>query len=89
MEKTQIIEEKENNLFGRKEIVLKVHSENPLNFGDCEKLVSEKFSKPVENIAVRQIKGTFGANIFNISAFVYKSKEDKDKTEPKKKEKKK
>ena len=84
----KIIEENNNPLFNRKEIRILVTSESNPTKADSEKLISEKFSSQIESIAIKSIKGKFGRNEFLITANIYKSLEDKNKTEPKPKKKK-
>ena len=84
----KILEEIKNPLFKRKEVKLIISSLLTPNMEDSEKLISEKFSVPEENIQIKGINGKFGSNTFLISANVYSSKEDKEKIEPKQKEKK-
>ena len=81
----KITEEKENALFGRKEIKGHVRSEISPSKAEISKSLSEKFSMPAENIKIKEIKGKFGTKIFNIEANVYSSKKDKDEIELKKK----
>jgi len=83
-----ITEEKENPLFNRKEIKVVIEAEHTPNKTDVEKLISEKFSVPSENIQIKKILGRFGSNNFSIIVNIYGSKEDKEKTEPKQKKKK-
>lgn len=89
MTNLNIIQEKENKLFNRKEVQVSLDSEITPNKTEVEKSLSEKFSVPVEAIAVKKISGQFGSKSFTITANVYASEEDKKKIEPKKKEKKK
>jgi len=84
----KFIEDKQNVLLKRREVKLIVESEkNPTMEGSC-KLLAEHFKTTEENIAVKEIRGKFGRKTFLIEANIYNSKEDKDKTEPKKKAKK-
>ena len=77
------IKKHENPLFNRKEIeVIAETQSNPKNT-EAEKSLSEKYSVPVENIEVKSIKGHFGSNEFLITANIYSSKEEKEKTEVK------
>ncbi|MEM3091323.1 MAG: hypothetical protein QXX55_02095 [Candidatus Pacearchaeota archaeon] len=82
-----LIKEKENPLFGRKEVNITIFSEVCPNKTEILKMLSEKFSVPIENISVNKIKGKFGTNTFFIDAYLYYSKEYKDTIELKKKEK--
>jgi ribosomal protein S24E len=81
----KIISEIKNPLFDRKEIEGEIRTNITPSRTDVAKLLSEKFSVPVENIKIRTILGKFGSKIFIINANIYSSKEDKDKIEIKKK----
>lgn len=80
-----IINEKENALFNRKEIEAKIDAEITPSHEEVKKLISEKFSVPIENIKIKNIIGKFGSKTFDVFANIYASKEDKDKIELKKK----
>lgn len=79
----KIIEQKENPLFGRKEIIVEVVSNVSPSNPEISKLISGKFSAPEDGVKVKGIYGSFGAHKFKVLANVYKSKEDKEKTERK------
>ena len=80
--KLKIIEEIDNPLFSRKEIVANIEEEVTPNRDYVKKIISEKFSADIENIKIKKILGRFGSKNFKISANIYKSKEDKNKIEP-------
>ena len=84
----KIIEDKQNLLLNRKEVKIVVEAEKNPNVQEASKLVSEHFKAQEENIEIKEIKGKFGRKTFLIEANIYGSKEDKEKIEPKKKEKK-
>jgi len=84
----QILKETKNDLFKRKEIKIILPSEKTPSYVEISKLLSEKFNSAEENIVVNKVKGRFGAKTFLIEASIYDSKEDKEKTERKPKEKK-
>ena len=88
MQIKQILENKENNLSSRKEIKVIVEALKNPSVEEAITLVAEEFKTHKENIAIKLIKGKFGRSTFLINAFVYKSKEDKEVIEPKKKVKK-
>ena len=88
MQIKQILEEKTNELLSRKEVKVIVEASKNPAVDEAINLLAEKFKTEKDNIAVKLIKGKFGRNTFLINAFVYKSKEDKEKIEPKKKAKK-
>ena len=85
MKDLKIISEKENPLFKRKEIHVEIEAVSSPKKEDAEKSISEKFSVPTENIAIKKIDGRFGSRIFRITASLYHSKEIKEQTEPKSK----
>jgi len=85
MENFKILNEKENPLFSRKEIQVSVEAEITPSHLNVEKLISEKFSIPVEKIKIKKISGKFGSKTFIITANIYSSKEDKNKIESEKK----
>ncbi|MFA5259501.1 MAG: hypothetical protein WC402_05500 [Candidatus Pacearchaeota archaeon] len=65
-----------NDMFKRDEVSLVLEAEKNPSFNECRKLISEKFSKPEENLDVYGVKGSFGSKSFVIKAYVYDSKED-------------
>ncbi|MDO8528393.1 MAG: hypothetical protein Q7S06_00690 [Nanoarchaeota archaeon] len=71
----------ENPLFNRKEVIVVIKSSSSPKIKEVEQSLSEKYSTPIENITVKTIKGSFGSSQFSITANIYSSKEDKDKTE--------
>ena len=75
----------ENPLFNRREIEGEIHADVSPSRQEVAKLLSSKFSVPVENIKIRTIMGKFGSKIFIVSTNIYKSKKDKDSVELKKK----
>ena len=77
----KILKEKENPLFKRKEILAEISSEITPKIIEVENILSREFSKPIENIKIRRIKGKFGTRFFNVEANVYDLFEDKEKTE--------
>lgn len=71
--------EKQNPLFGRKEVVLKLTEEDfPPKKDEAAKMVAEKLAVPEDNIHIEKIEGKFGTNDFIITAEVYNSKEHKE-----------
>ncbi len=81
MEKYNLIEEKYNPLFRRKEIKFSLTSKATPSKTEVEKLISEKFSSLSEKIKIKKISSKFGVNEFIVDTHIYTSKEDKDKTE--------
>jgi len=84
----KIIEEKDNFLMNRKEVKVVVEAGKNPSYDEALNLISEKFKIVPELVVIKSVKGKFGRNTFLISAFIYKSKEDKERFERKKKEKK-
>lgn len=87
MENIETINEKENPLFSRKEVIIKIKEKSVPSHADTEKIISEKFSTNPESIKVKKIDARFGSDEFIISAFIYSSPEEKNKIEPKPKQK--
>ncbi len=81
----EIIKEKENPLFGRKEIRGSIEAELTPSKNEVEALLVQKFSSQPENITLKGIHGRFGSKSFIINAHIYSSSEEKKKAEPKKK----
>jgi ribosomal protein S24E len=88
METSEVIKEKENPLFHRKEIEVIVEADVSPRYSEAEDFLSKQFSAPIENIKIKRIMGKFGSHKFRITANIYTSKEIKDKIEPKEKKKK-
>lgn len=78
MMEMKILEEKENQLFNRKELRLEIEANVTPSHVEVEKLISEKFSTTAENMKIDKIEGKFGMKKFLIIAKIYNSKEDKD-----------
>lgn len=85
MTQLQITHEKQNALFGRKEISGSLKSEKTPSREDLLKILSEKFSVPESHIKVKNIRGKFGAKTFTIEANVYTSEKVRNEVELKKK----
>ncbi len=73
-----IIDEKQNPLFNRKEVLLEVEAEITPSHADAEKIISEKFSTQPDAFKIKKIEGSFGSKVFKISANIYPSKKEKD-----------
>ncbi len=85
---SEILNERKNALFGRNEIEMSLEAETSPSHEEVQKLVSEKISSPIENLAIKKISNRFGSNNFIVKVFVYDSEEQKNKIEPKLKERK-
>ncbi|MFH1917658.1 MAG: hypothetical protein ABIJ14_00920 [Nanoarchaeota archaeon] len=77
----KIISDIENPLFNRREVEGEIHTEVSPSRQEVAKLLSDKFSVPVENIKIRTIMGKFGSQVFIINTNIYKSKEERNKVE--------
>lgn len=84
----KIIADKENFLLNRKEMRFVAESDKTPSLQEAMVIVSSNTKASPDVIAIKLVKGKFGRNTFLIEANVYKNKEDRDKFEPKKKEKK-
>jgi ribosomal protein S24E len=80
MENSKIIKQRENPLFNRKEIEISVETNIAPKMKEAEEFVAKEFSSNADNIKIRKIKGRFGSNTFIITANVYHTKEDKEKS---------
>ncbi len=65
-----------NELLKRQELILELKDEKNPGFEKTKKQITEKFSKPEENIDVRKVQGGFGKKTFIIKANIYDSKQD-------------
>ena len=81
----EIIKEKENLLFKRKEIQVSLDAQITPNKNEMIESIAQRFSIQPENISIKGIHGRFGSKNFMINANIYSSKEEKEKTEPKRK----
>lgn len=80
-ENIQIVKEKQNPLFQRKEVELLVNSEVTPKITEAEEMVAKKFSSNPENIKIKKVSGMYGVKRFTILANIYDSKELKEKVE--------
>lgn len=71
----KITKEFKNELLKRKEISFIIESDKNPSFIQMKKLLSDKFSKPEENIDVFNINGKFGRKTFLVKAYIYDSNE--------------
>jgi ribosomal protein S24E len=88
MKNSKILKQRENPLFNRKEIVVSIEANVTPKMQEAEEFIAKEFSSHIDNIKIKKIKGRFGSNNFIITAKIYNSKEDKEKIEPKSKNKK-
>ena len=67
----EITKEKENPLFGRKEIKGSVEAEITPSREEIKNLISQKFSTEPEKISLQGIYGKFGSKEFIINANIF------------------
>ncbi len=77
------IKETKNLVFERKEIQATLVAEKSPSNKEVKELLAKQFSVPVDAIKINGIYGKYGISEFQIKANIYKSKEDKNKTEKK------
>ena len=85
----ELIKEFQNDLLKRKELNFRTAGESNPGFEDCMKKIAGKLKVLEENVAVKSVRNNFGRKEFLIEAFVYDTKEDKERIEPKSKSRKK
>lgn len=78
-----------NDLLKRREVKFLVESQGNPGLVNAGRIIAEEFKADESAVAVKAVKSKFGSNTFLIDAFIYETSGDKDKIEPKKKEKKK
>ncbi len=83
MEKLQ---EKENFLTKRKEVKVVIERDKNPSYEEAKQIISDEFKSDKERIIIKKVKGKFGRDTFLISAFIYDSKEDRERFEGKEKQ---
>lgn len=78
-----IVQEKENKLFKRKEIVATIEADSVPKVTETIDVLATKLSVPKENIAVGRVWGKFGSKTFEVLASVYDSRDALESIEPK------
>ena len=79
----KIINEKENPLFGRKELVVEIESKVPLKNSEILRSLSEKVKKPEEQVVIKSVRGKFGTHKFVVEGKIYNSKQLREELEGK------
>jgi len=83
-----VVKEFDNRLLKRKEVeVSKQYDSNP-GFAKVSEDIVKHLNVKEEVIVIKKINSYFGSNNFLIDVFIYDSSTDKERIEPKKKEKK-
>ena len=81
----KIIKEFRNNLLKRNEVDLVFEAESNPGFSGAREVVVKKFKANEDGIVVKAVRSEFGKNEFLVEAFIYDSKKDMEKIEPKSK----
>ncbi len=83
-----IINESKNKLLKRKEITISIDRTNNPGFEDALNVLADNFKIDKSLIVIKSLKSKFGQHSFLIDALIYDTIQDKEKIEPKKREKK-
>jgi len=74
----EILTNNKNDLLNRPEIKLTLESEKSPSYSELALMDSEEIAKPVENVDILSVYGSFGSNLFEASVYVYDSEDDKN-----------
>lgn len=80
-----IFQDTHNALLKRREISLKVSASSNPGFTQALNMIAEKTHAKEEQIVIKAVRSTFGSNMFVIEAYVYNTRADKERVEPRKK----
>ncbi len=78
-----LIKDFKNELLNRREVKGIVTLGGNPGFAEAEKILSEELKADLEKVVVKNVISKFGRDTFLIDAFVYDSKEHKERIEPK------
>ncbi len=81
----KILNEFENPLLHRKEVVFELHHEKSPTEAEVKQLAVDKFKAHENAVKVKGIKAAYGSKIFKVEMNIYHSKEKMDTTEVKSK----
>ncbi len=76
-----------NDLLKRREVNIILDSDSNPGFENARKAIADKFKVDESVVIVRAVRSQFGRSNFLVNSVIYDSVSDKDKIEPKKKEK--
>jgi len=76
-----------NDLLGRREIIVVVEAEKNPGIEAVKEMISSELKADKELIVVKKLEGHYGKSVFDVEAFIYNSKEEKESVEPKPKKK--
>jgi ribosomal protein S24E len=74
--KIEIIEEKRNDLFSRKELKINIEAEIIPSKEEVKKIITDKFHSNENLVRINKIKGKFGTHLFLIEADIYDSEKE-------------
>lgn len=84
----KIMKEFRNNLLKRREITAIIDSKNNPGYETSINNLTEQFKVEKDLVVIKSLRSKFGQNSFLVEAYIYDSIQDKERIEPKKKEKK-
>jgi len=84
----KVLNDFKNDLLKRRELKTVVEASSTPSFVSSAKMIAEQFKASEDVVVVRGIYGKFGRNTFLIESMIYDTAKDKERIEPKKKEKK-
>ncbi len=84
-----VIKDFNNELLKRREVKAIVNAEQNPGMQNAVKMLAEQFKTDENTIVLNTLKSKFGRDTFLIDALIYNSLSDKERVEPRKKEKKK
>jgi ribosomal protein S24E len=74
----KILNHSKHPLLKREEIQFVIESEKSPTYEEIANIVSEKVGKPVENIDILFVRGSFGKKTFESAVYVYENVEEKN-----------
>ena len=83
-----VIKDFRNDLLKRREVKIVINAEKNPGLTNSAKTVADNFKADENLVVVKTLKSKFGRDTFLIEAFIYGSVADKERIEPRKKEKK-
>lgn len=81
MTNLKILQEHENLLLHRKEIVFELHHDKSPTEAEVKQIAVDKFHAKHDSVKVKGIKAAYGSKVFKVEMSVYHSKDKLDNTE--------
>ncbi len=72
----EVISEKDNLLFSRKEVALAYEAEKIPSKEEARDIIADKFKAKPELVRIQKVEGKFGSNVFRLVADIYSSQEE-------------